>query len=294
MANIPEDTQAFSEMLERVDNKLAMEGLDIPQRPIHALRVVSMEFKIPLPITPPIPGTEHDVYKYWPISQRIYRWYDYRYGDRLKMDSGPGRMAFLIANDVWIFRFPRLYGSANLVASRTTKSDKFRTDGKPATYNILDSIDGLPPGLRHSLKDPELGRLFDYFILGFKALSGLENFTGIELIKSAQADISSSIDHLIKRNTDYGLSKWASLQVAEKLLKVLIKKVGGNFSKTHDLNKLTIEAQSHGVTLDIDVLLKKIQCGPGIRYGQEKADLNGAIEAHHAVMVLSKIITDKL
>lgn len=292
--NFPNDPLEFDELLLRVDRQLADEGMRIDMRPLNALRVISTEFGIPLPLGPLPPGMVHPAGRYWPISKRIRTWYERRYGDRLKVHLGPGRMAFLIENDVWVFRFPRFYGAVRLTSSRTVKSVLMRNNGEPAIYNILDCIEKIPEGLRHSLSDSHLGQLFDYFMLGFEGLRQLQTLAGDELVKSAFADIAACVDHISGNSPNYGLAKWSSLQAAEKVLKAGIRKTGAQFPKTHELSRLVNKARDAGLDFNNQGVIGKLQCSPGIRYGEELCTLVQAVEAHHAVFELSCEVTKAL
>ena len=291
---IPNDPKKFDKLMSSIDRRLGGEGVSIFRRPIHASSIISKEFGIPLLMAPPRPGVPRELAKYWPIAQRIRQWYEHQYGDRLKVHPGPGRMAFLINNDIWVFRFPRLFGSAHLVASHTIKSNRIGIKGKPLIHNILDSIDRLPEGLRLSLTDTQLNRILRYFVLGFNALCGLEVFHEDKLISSALADIDVSIDHMVTRNPEYGLSKWSSLQATEKMLKATMERARVKYPKTHDLTRLMKEAQRSGITLNIGKLIGGIQCNPGIRYGQKSCTLLDAVNAHHAVFKVSTQVVKEL
>jgi len=232
--------------------------------------------------------------QYWPISSRIYKWYEGRFGDRLKIDFATGRMIIRIGNDLWRFRFPRIYGSANLIASRTERSDKLRTDGKPVIVNVVDSIDGLPEGLRLSLTDQQLHAIFDSFILGFAAFDRLAQFHDEHLVKTAFADISAAVDHLLGTYPNYGLSKWSSLQAAEKLLKFSINKVGGAYPKVHKLDELISEAAKHRLSFHLQKEIALIHCTPSIRYGQVSCSRDEALEAHHATFHVANAVSTEL
>ncbi len=289
----PNEEQKFNELMSQIDRELAKQKFDIPKRPIRALGIISTRFGIPLPLGQPMPGTFHELSKYWPISKRVKKWYENRYGDRLKMDFSLGRMAFMIDEDIWVFRFRRFYGSGKFVSSKTIKSERIGTDGKPFTCNILDCIESLPDGFRMSLSDSQLVMLGKYFHFGLDVFSSLEMLSGNDLIMSAKADISTSIDHLFTRQPQYGLSKWSSLQAAEKLLKATIEMRGGNYSKTHKLKTLVEEVKKCGLGLDVSIIIAEIQCTPAIRYGQEQCSKSDAIRAHHAVFKLATAIINR-
>jgi HEPN domain-containing protein len=286
-----EDESAFSDLMASVDQELASDGFAIPQRPLNALRVVATRFQIPLPFNPPNHGSQqHESAHYWPISNRIYEWYDARFGDRLKIDFAPGRMVIRISHDLWVFRFPRIWGAANLIASRTEKNDRFRTDGRPVTVNVVNSIEGLPEGLRLSLTDQHLRTIFDDFVLGYAVFSRLEPHRGEKLVEAALADISAAVDHLVGSHPNFGLSKWSSLQAAEKLLKFAITKAGGSYPQNHNLGSLITRALEHGVSLNLDWEISRIQCKAGIRYGDEACTREQAFEAHYASFRLALVV----
>lgn len=277
-----ENEIAFNELMVSIDQELAREGFAIPHRPMHALRVVSTRFQIPLPITSPKQGSRHESAQYWPISCRIYGWYDARFGDRLKIDYGPGRMVIRLDHDLWVFRFPRIFGGANLIASRTAKNDRIRTDGKPVTVNVVNSIEGMPEGLRVALADQHLRTILDDFLLGYSVFRRMEPHWEERLVEAALADFSAAVDHLVGPRPNFGLSKWSSLQASEKLLKFAITKAGGSYRFSHSLAELISLGSKHGLSLSLDWEVSRIQCSPGIRYGDEPCSRDQAFEAHYA------------
>jgi hypothetical protein len=60
-----------------IDRHLVSLGCGIPQRPIAALGEVSRRYSLPLPITEPPPGTAHEDSEFWPVSARIYDWFEH-------------------------------------------------------------------------------------------------------------------------------------------------------------------------------------------------------------------------
>ena len=256
---------------------------------------IGKEFKIQLLSSPPVPGCPKELVESWPITERIRNWYKLQYGERLKSSPCIGRMGFLIDNDIWVFSFPRPSGkSIQFVASHTLKSTEIGTKEKPAICNVLDRIELLTEKRRLSLTEKHLYDILRSFCLGFDALCGLDTFYEDDLISSALADIETSVNQMTAQNPEYGLSKWSSLQAAEKILKAVIHRINGKYPKTHELSVLVKEAQQLGVKLDVDSLIGKIQCSPSIRYGQEPCALIDAINAHHAVFLVSIQVTKEL
>lgn len=291
-SNVPDDPEEFNKIMREVDQQFTSSGVSIPQRPIKALGEVSQRFSIPLPISKPRKGFQHESDEFWPVSERIYKWYEHSYGDRIKMDSPLGRMAILIEGDVWTLRLPRIFGSVSFIISRTVVSDGWRSDGKPAVYNVLDAVENLPRTRIPRLPDNELEQIFQKFQLGFGAFGILDGSAKYPLVRSALADIDTSIEHLFGSNENYGLSKWSSLQAAEKLFKAAIELAGGRYSNTHKLDRLSREAEAVRLTGDWGALIRLIQCSPGIRYGEEPCDRDSAIVAHHAVLGLAIMLKE--
>ena len=291
--NIPANEQQFDALMIEIDKELANNGLTISQRPINAVITLARKYHLPLPLTPPISGVTHKSFQYWHITDRIYKWFDNRYSGRLEVHFGPGRMAFLIDHDIWVFRFPKLFGKHALVAHLTLKSGRSE-NGESAIYNILESIEGLPDGLRSSLNENQLAIIYNDFLLGFYALDGLKRYSSNGLIKSSLADISSAVDNLLLHSPEYGLSKWSSLQAAEKLIKASIEWHGKKYTKTHNLNKLVNDAAKSGIVLEINNEINQVQCSPAIRYGEIECGKEEAVKAHHAVFRIALAVIQSL
>ena len=280
----PDDPNEFNELMLRIDSQLSAEGIKIFRRPSYARRTISKEFGITFVL--PFESKEQ---------QRIGDWYKLQYGDRLKINPIPGRMAFLINNDVWVFRFPIIGGTFQIVAANIIRTSQIDPREKLPILNVLDSIEHLPEGLCLSLTDKQLEDIRGYFILGYEALLfGLNFFRKDVLISSARADIDVSINHMVNPNPEYGLSKWSSLQASERILKTLIERLGEKYPNTHVLSKLVKIIQEKGIELEIDNLIGKIQCNAAIRYGQEPCTLLDAIDAHHAVFKVAMQVIKEL
>jgi hypothetical protein len=280
------DSCEFDKLMLRIDHQLADKNLKIFQRPFHAWTQICKEFGIYESI-----GGSHNwqsARKTPSVYDRVSTWYKSRYGDRLKVYTGYGRMAFLIDNDVWIFRLPRISGTVYFFASRIPSINKTCISRKGVSNNILDCIEKLPNGLRNSLSDSFLNQLLQIFLMGFDALHGLESLIRKDdLTRLAMADIETSVDHLLARSPEYGLSKWASLQAAEKVIKAAMRINSAKYSRTHNLIELVNESQKQGIMLNVGDKVSKIQCSAGIRYGEEVCTLRDAVDAHHAVLELS-------
>ena len=156
--------------------------------------------------------------------------------------------------------------------------------------NVLNCVEGLTQGIANELNKDELTEISNFFILSFKTLSFLERISKMPFIVEARADLASSVSHLISKNPHYGLSKWCSLQFVEKLIKCYMKIKDVKFHKTHELNKLAILAQQHGLANIPESLLNLIQCPASVRYGEVKVSLKEAIDSHHAAIEVCNIV----
>jgi hypothetical protein len=284
---LPETEEALAELLDRVDQQLVREGVPIHARELRAVMAIGTEFSIPIPLTPPIPGAEHPSFQYWWLTQKIYEWYRRRYGDRLKVDFAPGRTVFLLRGDSWVIKLPRLYGTVRFVVSRAPRpacTNQFWTQGQTATHNVLDSVEELPDGLREALTEAEMGTVGSHFMRGYAALSAMEDLGRIALVAAAKSDSSASVDHIAGSHPDFALAKWASLQVAEKLIKATMGAAGLSYDRIHDLDKLASHALQRGLALGLDDLLSPLRCTPAIRYGQQEVTVDEAVAAHHAAL----------
>ncbi len=270
--------------LEEIDTFLRKEKTPIHGRPIRAASEFSKKYKISLPISKPQPGTYHESYEFWPITEFITNWFDKRYGDRLGVDMGPGKCVFLLRGDPWFFHYPLFIGNHRFGISREHSSDELAPIDGVAVYNIFESIKNLPIGLRNSTTNDELQYLLDTFSLGISALTALEEVSNNELIKTAIADFEAAVSHIMSSRSDYGLSKWSSLQSTEKILKYIIQSKNNKYLKTHDLSILYKNLKGLGIDTDLEHEISIIQCSPAIRYGEEDVNLEDAISAYHAAL----------
>lgn len=270
------------------DERLREQGVAISARPFHAVPLIAARMKIAeeIPIDASASGgqiTPANLYAH------IHRWYDQRYGDRLKTEVGPGNIALEIRGEAWKARLPLVYGAVEIVADRQLSTEPNpagiragRGDTTP-TLNVLDTIESLPQALATSLTDEELGGLFHDFLFDFDVLQELHSRTSNDaLLQAAFTDLDVAVEKLVGNKPDYGQSRWSSLQFTEKALKSALQRANVQFSRTHALSKLAILGRDHGVFSVDDDLLANIQCTAGIRYGGHPATLDQALTAHRA------------
>jgi hypothetical protein len=282
----PETGPAFETMMREIDAQLVRDGTPIPSRPMQAVMAVGSRYKISIPFgsrssfrLPP------ELSRYAQLSQNILDWYDSVYGDRIKLDFSPGKMVLMIEGDRYLMSMPRLFGAAHYFASRQFMKTEVVTR-EPARCNVVQLVDGLTPAKAARLSDQTLHYISQHFALGVEAHDLLEATQDLDLIQIARGDIQTAVSNLMDRGDRFGESKWASLQAAEKTLKAAISLEGDKFKFSHQLERLCEQLATLGVICEWAPLIGKIQCSPGIRYGEVQCSLDEAVDAHHASLRL--------
>ncbi len=284
-------------ILPEIDALLKSKDVAIPYRQLAAICEFSKRYQISLPVSKPNPRYTHKLDKLWPITEFITDWYKKRYGERLKINPGPGYCVFLIKDDPWVFKYPLAVGNWRYGAWKENDNDKPDLSRGESILNVVDSIENFPSAARERLTPSELKYLFEIFGLGLKALTKIKYCKKNELIESAKSDIDVAVTHLMSSKPECGLSKWSSLQATEKIIKAAIKNRGIPFKKIHILSDLIkqLDVGLHVEKLNSEIA--KVQCTPGVRYGDEVVRLNEAVEAHHAtfrIILLLKLSPDPI
>ena len=217
------------------------------------------------------------------LAIRIFRWFNSRYGDKLKINLGPGRVFILIRHDPWIISFPKVYGTAEFFISPSVPSSRpevYLQQRAIPRFNVLESIQDLPKGLADSLQQQELREIFEYFTDGYRDMVALEAVGALPMVNEGRSDIGASVHHATSHPPHFGQSKWCSLQATEKLLKAYLASKGESFPRVHKLDELTRLAEAAGLSVLDKNWIDLIQCEPGIRYGEELMGLVQAWSAH--------------
>ncbi|TCM14010.1 hypothetical protein EDF56_11535 [Novosphingobium sp. PhB165] len=82
----PEHGPQFEAMMAQIDFKLTNEGVDIPTRPMLAVREVSMTYNLSMPLGGDTMRMPPELRENAALSEAINQWYKDNYGDRLKED----------------------------------------------------------------------------------------------------------------------------------------------------------------------------------------------------------------
>ncbi|WNM61072.1 hypothetical protein [Candidatus Nitrospira neomarina] len=286
---LPNNEEDFQQLMEEVDSFLRRNNVPIPYRQLRGALEISRRFHLRLPSIRDDKEPKEGSYVGADLKIRIKRWFDIRYGERLKKSLGPGRMVFSLRGDPWIFKFPKVYGQGFRFFCHSIE-ESFKpepTSGMIPKFNILDSIIDLPSSLRRTLNSSELKGIWGNFQIGFNALSKLQYFSGNNLVFTALADHEASVHNLSQSSPSYGNAKWSSLLFTEKLLKGFIKESGHLFTYDHDLMALADKAISSGLPKTEKSLIALIQCKAGVRYGDPAVSLENALDAHRASLEIA-------
>lgn len=290
----PKSEDEFRKLVERTEAELQAEEIPIPLRESEALRRISGELNVelvePRGQTTPAP----DSYRGGDLVLRVGAWYEQLYGDRLLHDFRPGRTILLLRGDIWAVDFPRFYGRGELICSRTEQTYRSPGGKGPFRYNILNSIEELAPGLRNAFSTQELGYIEQVFEVGNKSIQWMEAIHNLPLVTDAFADLNAAVFHLTVRNRHHGLSKWASLQATEKMLKAYLKEKTGGFKQGHNIERLALVAEEADLKHLDRKLLAAVQCTANVRYGEEPVSLTAAVDAHHASLGVCGQIAQQL
>jgi hypothetical protein len=265
----------FQRLMESVDEEMRQGEVPVTARALKGWLEISFRFGLRLQFPAPQREPREGCYTGYDLTIRIFRWFDNRYGERQGIDP-TWKMAVLIRGDAYRLTIPLVFGQANVICSvkqfGTTESNKVATGNVLPVLNVLDLIEGLTEGYAKSLKH------------GMSAMMSVEAVIRSALVKEAVGDIEASVSNVFSNPPQYGLSKWASLQAAEKLIKAYIAHKGKTFKQTHILNDLADAAEAEGLRPIPRATLDKIQCSPGVRYGAPAVSLVEAVEAHQAAL----------
>ena len=274
--------EEFLALMEDIDRKMIADNIKITARPLIAGSYVTRRYNITLNAIPPDRPPKKDCFDPLEISIRIHRWIEQRYGDKIKMFFHIGRVVFPLRGDLYVINCPKTWGTVKFICDPNTMGDKRDRIGKdkPPVCNILDSIEGLTINFAKSLNAEEVIKITTAFISGMGAYMNLEAIRDLDYVNEATGDLDAAVSHLTSNRPQPGLSKWASLQAVEKLVKVYISQQGEKVKRTHSLNTLFGQAKELGLVVPPQMYINNVQCSAGVRYGETSVSVEDAVKAH--------------
>ena len=265
------NNEQFESLLEEIDITLRDRDIAIQQRPVEA----AVEFSERTGIYQPLFSGTLDKQGKQTYPDRIYEWYDRRYGDRLKVNMSPGSTVILIKEEPWKVVFPRIYGQV--------------------LFDLSKCIEGIPQQLLTSLSPDEKETLKSTAIERMDIAHGLDAHSiNIPLLRKAMQDLSEGVSHLCSAPRDLSQAKWCFSQAGEKAIKGFIESQGKKFAKTHNLKNLEARARWCGLEQIPTTTLEALICPGGARYLTFLCSQHEAIVAHDAAYEVFRTVVETL
>jgi hypothetical protein len=311
----PPNRAEFDAAIDSSNRHLAKERVPIPERGMRLHPIIEEQLNC-------------EILLYGELSNRIYSWLKERYGDRAIRHLTIGKSLVEIGEDLFPVRIPYLNHAPDptywpgpfmecagnpeirilreppiVVQVLEWARDYARQralmpspeQGIVDVNDPLTWIEGATTSLVDSLPAEDQSRLRNYLVVAWRAFCDMLIFPREWWF----ADIDTAVYHLTNVNCQYGLSRWASLQAAEKTLKGFMRVLGGKPPKTHDLQQLANLAARLGLSISANFrsleadLIARAQCSPSVRY-TETVTLEEAVDAHHASLVICRCLAIEL
>lgn len=293
----------FEQLMQEIDDTMRDNNIPIIGRELAALGEVAKRLRQPLYGGPekcePIPGD----YTGRSLTGHIYQWVRKRYGDRLLMNTTIGNSVTLIRGDPWLLGMPDVIGGplrfiVDRDLSKQHPSFAINRPGHPKQWviiNVLQCVTDLPPGLAEQLTNTELRAILNDFLASYTCMQLIQTrCRRDDLAIAAQIDLTASARHIVAHNRELGMSRWASLQAAEKLLKFYLAKQSVGFPKSHKLNTLFELVAQNGLPLPPASFVATLQCEASVRYEQQPHTVADCVAAHRAAISVGVTIMQEL
>jgi len=286
--------EIFLPYMEEIDGELSKEDCPFHARPLHAFtkladRIDKHGSFMMLPDT----QVSQDDYSNDALCAQVHRWYESRYGERIKIHPGPGSYILLIKNEVWEVIYPLCFGQINFTIDSDIKRQErwaLNNEGKKIPEaNILWHIVDITPEIASSLDDKEKRTLLKDYIFGLNAVQSLRDCKDAPYMEQAKNDYDTAVRNIINKYPDYNNSKWASLQLSEKVMKSKLQQSGVVFKYNHNLADLTEQLDVIGIKV-ADYIIQNIQCTADVRYGEVSVTRIEAVAALRSALALFSIV----
>lgn len=283
--------EEFLALMEDIDRELADEGVKITARPFMAGLRITKRYDIVLNACPPRRAPKADSFEPLEISIRVHDWVEKRYGQKINIPFHIGRVVMPLRGDLYIMNCPNTFGTVKFVCEPHSFGQARETIGRnaPPIVNIVDLVEDLSPDLASSLTAEEVVKIGIGFVNGMGAYSALRVVNDLEYVREAVGDFDAAVFHLIEHRPQAGLSKWASLQAVEKLIKAYISQKGGTVKRIHSLQELVAYAVTFGFPAQPQQYLENIQCPAGVRYGEIVVSVEESVKAHHVSLEICEV-----
>lgn len=281
-------------LVEKIDRELIEEEVDIVERPLMALGRLGNRLKIQLPTHPPRVPLHKEYLTLEETSIFLYQWFEARYGRRQRKPFATGYAVVFIRGAFYRLHIP-------LRIEKDGLGDHLNRygplpDGVAPTMEMLHLVEDMTPDMSHHLDSNELMRILFTLDVGMRAYGALNVLNDIPRVNQANADLSASAHHLMQQNPQCGLSRWASLQATEKVVKQFIKQNDPSykFGFDHSLHELYETAENWGLEKPPQELIDVVQCDQGVRYNDPPTNDKEALIAHSNSLQLVAVAAQSL
>lgn len=276
--------------MEEIDREISESNLLFHQRPLHAFS------KLACKIDPkgqfdlfPTNEIAIDDYSNNALCTQVNRWYESRYGDRIKIHPGPGSYILIIKNEPWEVVYPLCFGNNEFtIDSKLQQEERYviTSSGQSIpSVNILWHVKNMTHEVALSLSDDERQKILKEYMFGLNAVQSLRSLNSVPYMNQAKNDYDISVSNIFHKHPDYNNSKWSSLQFAEKTMKAKLEINEIEFKKDHRLSTLSEQLKELNITIDNEII-SSIQCSAGVRYGDVVVNKREAILAVQGALAL--------
>lgn len=267
-----ESEEEFLSFIERIDRKMIDENTPPQGRQIKGISEAAKALNTEIPWVENKFAKEGD-YSILSLAAHISIWFQNKYENRLNMGFS-SKSIVKIQGDYYVLNIPMSWGDPKF------SFDPHLEETPDGIINIAKCIDGLTKYTINRITHDEVKALASSLYEAIYLTQQLDKFININMLKEAKSDFIQSVETFFRGQSVPGLSKWHSLQFAEKILKVFIESKDTKYGYTHDLSALLEDAESCGLTNIERYDVKIIQCKPEVRYSSKLVSVEEAYNAH--------------
>jgi hypothetical protein len=283
--------EEFLALIEDIDREMIAEGIKISARPFVAGLKITERYDVVLDACPPRRLPKRDCFDPSEISIRIHDWIEQRYGKRVNIPFQIGRVVLPLRGALYKINCPITWGHVQFICEPHSFGQPRDALGvtAPPTLNMIDLIEDLTADFAQSLTGEEVIKIGIAFVAGMAAYSALRVIRDVEYAREVLGDLDAAVFHLMEHEPQAGLSKWASLQAVEKLIKGYIFQRGSKVKRVHSLRELYDEASKLGLPRPPHGYVETVQCSAGVRYGEVNVSVEESVKAHLASLEMCEV-----
>lgn len=275
----------FSKYLEEIDAGMRRDNVPIVARQLQALSRISLEYSnMEFNITEAMELSKKEIIGYEGnvLTRRIIDWFEELYGDRLKESFLDGKSVALVRGDPYLMSIPIALGTVKFTYDVKTLGQSGQEDKEGQTIvNVFDCLIGITEVTIKRVSPSEGLRLANELKSNTYRFHKATAIADFENVFDVRPDLDSAAQHMVIGQSNFGISRWHSLQVAEKAFKSVLSCQMIEYPRTHDLFRLVHESGMTGVSA---LALGAAMCSPAVRYETGLSTLDQALSAHHAAL----------